>query len=293
MSFSSDTGVAAQVIDVTTANVQTEVLEASREQPVLLLFWAEPDPQSADTRAAAERLVARYPGKFRLAALDISREQMLGQQLAQQLMVQALPAVRFILDGRMLEQAEGPMDEAALEALLGPHLMTGAERLQGSLDAVLEARDFDQAAAMLQAALQEEPRNLQLLADLADVLVRGGRVDDAETVLARLPAEAPERERPAERLAVLQEVTQYPEAAELEGRLADDTDLQARYQLAMRRVAEEDHEGALALLIEILQADRGWEDDLGRRAMLRVFTLLGKGNALATQWRRRMFAFMH
>ena len=45
--------------------------------------------------------------------------------------------------------------------------------------------------------------------------------------------------------------------------------------------------------MSILRADRSFRDDIGRRTMIRIFTVLGKGNALANAYRRRMFNFMH
>ena len=45
--------------------------------------------------------------------------------------------------------------------------------------------------------------------------------------------------------------------------------------------------------MEILRADREFRDDIGRLTMIRAFAMLGKGNDLATRYRRKMFNFMH
>lgn len=279
-------------VEITAQNAQT-VLDGARERPVLLLLWAEPDLPSKELRDEAEQVAARYQGKFLLAHLDISREQALGQQLAQQLQVRALPSLRLLVGGQLADQFDGPMDGRQLEAWLEPHLLSGMERLRAVLDQVLEQRDFAQAADLLQQAIREEPTNMPLRVELADVLARSGRRDDAETVLAGVPEDAEGRDRPAERIALLQELSQYGEPAALEARLADEKDLEARYQLAMHRLAEEAYEPALELLLDILRKDRTWEDDLGRRAMLRAFAIMGKGHPLSSVYRRRMFNFMH
>jgi putative thioredoxin len=50
---------------------------------------------------------------------------------------------------------------------------------------------------------------------------------------------------------------------------------------------------ALDQAMLILQRDRQFMDDIGRTTMLRIFALLGKGSDIASQYRRRMFTFMH
>lgn len=282
----------ATSVEITAQNAQT-VLDGARDRPVLLLLWAEPDLPSKDLKDEAERVAARFQGKFLLAHLDLSREQALGQQLAQQLQVRALPSLRLLVDGQIADQMDGPMDGRQLEAWLEPHLLSGLERLRAVLDQVLERRDFDQAAQLLQQAIRDEPTNVTLRVELADVLARAGRTEDAESMLAGVPEDAEGRDRPAERLALRQELTQYPDVPTLEARLEDPRDLEARYQLAVHRLADEAYEPALDLLLEILRTDRTWEDDLGRRAMLRAFAVMGKGHPLSSSYRRRMFNFMH
>ena len=43
----------------------------------------------------------------------------------------------------------------------------------------------------------------------------------------------------------------------------------------------------------ILRKDKTWEDELARRTMIQVFNMLGKGNELATDYRRKMFTLLH
>ena len=74
---------------------------------------------------------------------------------------------------------------------------------------------------------------------------------------------------------------------------ADSGDLEARYSLAVVEAAAGNAEAALEHAMSLLQADRSFRDDIGRKTMLRIFTVLGKGSALANQFRRRMFNFLH
>jgi putative thioredoxin len=92
----------------------------------------------------------------------------------------------------------------------------------------------------------------------------------------------------------MEEAAAMPELEELAAAVeANSADLELKYQLAVRHVVAERYEESLLVGLEILQADRSFRDDLGRLTMIRVFDVLGKGNELAGQYRRKMFNLMH
>ncbi|MEK7736269.1 MAG: tetratricopeptide repeat protein, partial [Pseudomonadota bacterium] len=51
-------------------------------------------------------------------------------------------------------------------------------------------------------------------------------------------------------------------------------DLEARLQLATALAVKQDYSNALAHLLEIVRRDRSFQDDIGRKTMLSLFTLL-------------------
>ena len=195
---------------------------------------------------------------------------------------------------RTASQADGPQPEEALRGLLDRLTLSSSDGLQDQLGALLEAEDFETAGQLLKEAIAEEPNNQTFRVELADLLIRQGNLDDARTVLTGIPEETDERDRPVQRLEFAEEAAALDSHETLNARLADDDeDLQTRYQLAVTLVVAGDCQGALDQAMTILQTDREFEDDLGRKTMLRIFSLLGKGSELASSYRRRMFNFMH
>ena len=89
------------------------------------------------------------------------------------------------------------------------------------------------------------------------------------------------------------ELGEAPPAAELEARLsADAGDSEARYQLALHKVLEQDTEAAMELLLRLMQKDRGYGDDAGRQWLIKVFDLLGDDPRVG-QYRRRMTSLLY
>ncbi len=278
------------VFTVTPQTFQAEVIDRSQQQPVIVLFWAEQAAPAIEARSTLERLVPQYQGKVALALVDVAED----QSLAQQLRVTGLPSIRVIKEGQIVEQLEGPQPEATLTALLDQLTLSSADLLRDQLAELVSARDFSAALKILQQAINEEPHNQAFRVELVDVLVQQGELDDARQVLAKIPEETPDRQRPEFRLAIAEEAIGLPDVKSLTGSYESEPDnLELCYQLAVVLTNTGDYRTALDHAMSILQRDREFMDDVGRTMMIRIFALLGKGSELTAQYRRRMFNFMH
>ena len=271
-------------------NFQSEVVERSNSVPVLLLFWAEQVPPSLQSRQQLEGLMAHYQGQALLGLCDVAQD----QTLAQHLQVRGLPALRVVHHGKIVEQLDGPTTDEQLRTLLDTLTQSPTDMIKAQLEQVIAGGDYELAVQMLQQAVNEEPANQAFRVELADVLVLKGDLEDARTVLASIAEDTDERDRPQNRLEFAEEAAGMPELNELESGLAADQDnLELRYQHCIRCVEQGSFETALQDAMHILRSDREFRDDIGRLTMIRIFSLLGKGNELATGYRRKMFNFMH
>lgn len=276
--------------NVTPDSFQADVVERSATVPVVVLFWADQSAPAAEAKRQLEQLVGQYGGKVLLGLVDVAAD----PTLAQHLRVQALPSLRVIDKGQIAHQVEGPQPEQALRSLFDQLTLSAADVTKAELSQYLERKDFTSALGFLQRAIAEEPNNASFRLELADVLVRQGDLDGARKALETVPAEAPERDRPETRLALADEAAALPPQEQLLRKLADDPEnVEALHQLAVVEAAAENFEAALESALKVLQTDRSYGDDIGRLTMIRIFTVLGKGNELANAYRRRMFNFMH
>ena len=281
---------AASVFDVELPSFQTDVVERSRQVPVVLLFWTDQVAPAVETKATLTRLAEQYGGKFALALSDIAKD----QTLAQQLRVQGIPSIRVIRDGQLAEQLEGPQGESVLRRLLDQLTQSPSDRLKADLAGLLEAEDYDGALAVLQEAINAEPNNAGFKVEWADVLLLQGDQEGARTVLATVPEGTEERERPATRLELLEEATSLGDLADaLRESDADDGDLDAHYRAAVLLAVARRYTEALDHAMAILQRDREFREDAGRLTMIRIMALMGRGSDVAKRYRRRMFNFLH
>ena len=277
-------------INVSIENFQSDVVDASQNMPVVLLFWAEQVPESAHVKGMAEKVMVDYDGKALLALSDVAQD----QSLAPRLQVQGLPSIRIIHKGAIAEQIDGAVDETRLRTVMDALTQSSIDAMQGNLDQMLAVGDFATAVATLQQSIQEEPNNQALRVELADVLIRKGDLDDARTVLASIPEETEGRLRPQNRLEFVEEAAAMDSVEDLQAAVAaNPQDLESRYALAIVQMVVGETELALQICLDILREDREFRDDIGRLTMIRIFDILGKGNETATKYRRKLFNALH
>ncbi len=285
------------MIDANQSSFARDVIEASREVPVLVDFWA---PWCGPCRALGpmlEKLEAEYRGRFRLVKINSDEN----PELAAQFRVRSIPYVVAFVDGQPVDAFVGVLPEGQLRAFLAKLLPDPSEVERRKAIKLTEAGALEEAAAALRAAIALDPGNDAARLDLAALLlermpppVTQARIDEAREALAHASAAAKleARHRALQtQLDSLAHASLLPTADELRHRIeAQPGDLQARLDLAQVYIAQRNFEPALEQLLAIVARDRKFGDDIARKTMLAVFEMAAGQPALVSQYRRRLAA---
>jgi len=193
-------------IDVTDATFPTEVVERSKQVPVVVDLWAEWCGPCKQLGPILEKVIDETDGKVVLAKVDVDSN----RQVAGAFQVQGIPAVYAMRDGQIVDHFVGAQPEAAVRAFVSGLLPTEEEDAVGTLVAAGDE-------ASLRAALDLEPGHEGAVVGLAEQLVeRGGDADVAEALalLERIPESAETR-----RVAALARVGTDVRGADVTGEL--------------------------------------------------------------------------
>jgi len=278
------------IVEVSVQNFQTEVVEKSQQIPVFLEFYADGAEPSEQLAPILNKLATEFSEKIILARVDVQQN----QQIVQQLAVRTLPTVKVIFQGQMAQDLEGPQEEATLREMIEQLTMSSVERIREQIKVYLAQGQRAEAIELLQQVISEEPHNHALQTELSDLLIMENRIDEAKLILASLPTDAEGISKPQNRVAFIELANELPPLAELlTAREANEDDLQLQYDTAVRLIADDQIEAALEGLLVMLKKDKSFDDELARKTMIKVFELLGKGDAMATAYRRKMFTFLH
>lgn len=278
------------VTEISTQNFQTDVVEKSQQVPVILEFYAEGAAPSDELSSLLGALIPSYQGKLFWARVNVQAN----QQLVQQLGVRGLPTLKVVKGGQLLDNLEGPQTQAALSALFDQLTMSEGDQIRAQIAEYLSVGDRESAMAMLREMMVQEPLNVSLKTELCDLMIQANQIQEAEALLASLPADAEGIEKAKSRLHFVQQVSDLGPIEDLEALALSHPDDQSHlYHLACALVASDQIEAGLQVLLDMLRRDRSWSEDKARQTMIRVFELLGKGDPMASNYRRKMFTLMH
>jgi putative thioredoxin len=271
------------MIDITTENFETEVIQASMSVPVLVDFWAPWCGPCKSLGPILEKLETAYEGRFVLAKIDSDQQ----QELAAAFGIRSIPTCVLMMGGKPVDGFMGALPEGKLREFLDKHL-GGEGQLQAAPEELneaqqaLESGDIDSAIARMSEALQAEPANDELRYDYVKLLIGTGHLAEAAGALAPALAQIPvplRFEALQQWLNALEFVStdprgQWPLPKFEQLIAANKRDFEARFAKARVLMAANEWVMALDELLEIIMRDKKWDEEAPRKTFVGILELL-------------------
>jgi len=274
------------------ATFMKDVIEASRETPVIVDFWATWCGPCKTLGPALEAEVTAAKGKVKMVKVDVDRN----QQIAGQLRIQSIPTVYAFWQGQPVDGFQGAIPGSEVRAFVE---RVGALAGDGGLaDAIADAEEMlaegaaADAAQTFAAILGEDGENAAAYGGLVRAHLALGETEQARAFLDAAPAaitKSAEIEAARAQLELAEQAADAGPVAELRAAVeADPSDLQARFDLAKALHATGDVEGAVSELLDLFRRDREWNEGAAKAQLFTIFDALKPQDPIALNGRRKL-----
>ena len=274
------------MIDITLENIQSDLIDASNAQPVLLDIWAEWCGPCKQLGPVLEKLEADYGGRFALAKLDADKVPQISQQLSQMFGVRSIPFCVLFNAGQPVDGFVGAIPEAEIRQFLDKHVASAeqaeAEEADEQAKDALQEGDTGSALEKLQYAVATDPANDDARFDYVKLLLQQGHTGDARVAFAPVLDKAATVRR-FDSLQRWMDAIDFAaghadgEAAEaaFDAKIAlNKRDFEARFHKARWLMAQQRWTDALDELLEILMRDKTWSGELARKTYIAILDII-------------------
>ena len=294
LEFEQNTG-GSLIKEVSEATFMQDVVEASKEKPVIVDFWAPWCGPCKTLGPQLEEAVNSANGAVTMAKVNVDENQM----IAGQMQVQSIPTVFAFVDGQPVDGFQGAVSaseiKAFVERVVGAHggeAESGLDSAVASAEQMLEEGDLEAAIETFSAILQEDTNNLKSFIGLIKAHLALGDLDQAEAILNGMPSEIspnPEVESLYAQIELAKQALDagpINELTQLVDQNSDDHESRCRLAQALHGAGQV--EDAVNHLLELFKRDREWNDGAAKSQLFVIFEALEPNDKIVLNGRRKL-----
>lgn len=283
------------VKEVSEATFMQDVVEASKERPVIVDFWAPWCGPCKTLGPQLEEAVKAANGAVTMAKVNVDEN----QAIAGQMQVQSIPTVFAFSNGQPVDGFQGAVSASEIKAFVdrvvaanGGEVESGLDSAVASAEQMLDDGEFEAAIETFSAILEEDANNIKSYIGLIKCHIAVGDLDQAEAILNGIPLEisqSPEIEAVHAQIELAKQARDagpINELALLVEKNPDDND--ARFKLAQALHGAGQVEDAVEQLLELFKRDREWNDGAAKAQLFTIFEALEPNNEIVLNGRRKL-----
>ena len=269
------------IIDVNTDNFMSDVIEASKQKPIIVDFWAPWCEPCKQLTPLLESAVLKYKDKLVLAKINIDEN----QDIAAQLKIQSIPTVYIFFEGKVVDGFQGAQTNSEIlefikkgASLVGPG--EEVEILIAMMKISLEKRQWDEGMNLAQNILENDNENIVAFGALIRAMIGLNQFNDVREMYEALSSDIKDSKIVAEAFSSIESSEKAFKAKENIEYLKDKIkkkpeDLDVMLEMAIALYGNGEILESFNLLLKSIESDREWDEQAARKQLLDFFNTTG------------------
>ncbi|MGC9328859.1 MAG: thioredoxin [Candidatus Hinthialibacter sp.] len=276
------------VVDATLETFESEVLQAPSNVTVLVDFWAPWCAPCRQLSPALEKAAASYAGRVKVVKINTDEN----QELSMHFGIQGIPAVKIFQQGKLIHEFTGAIPEFQVQKILEQFVASEADDIVSQGFKWLEEGRIEKAKQCFDNAFMIDSENKKAQLGLAQIALHEGDYEKAEQMAGAFEitdSDYEEAQGILSRLEFMKECKASGGRETCAGRLQnEESNLDVRYALACCLAAEQKYQESLEEFLSVLKKNKNYKDGAAKRAMVKVFSIIGQRSALADEYRDKL-----
>ncbi len=269
------------IIDVNADTFMTDIIEASKEKPIIVDFWAPWCEPCKQLTPILENAVKDQREKITLAKIDIDQN----QDIAAQLRIQSIPTVYTFFEGKVADGFQGvKTNSEILEFVKKSASLSGpgeeVEALLSSSQQKIEERNWTEASEISQKILQIDPENQIGFGTLIRSMIGLNKYNEVKEIIDALAVEIRNSKPVLDALSTLDASEKAFKAREniqtLKEHLKKNPEnLDYLLDMSIALFGNNEIEASFEMLLKSIKINREWKDQAARKQLLEFFKSAG------------------
>ena len=269
------------IIDINTDNFMSDVIEASKEKPIIVDFWAPWCEPCKQLTPLLESAILKYKDKLVLAKVNIDEN----QDIAAQLKIQSIPTVYIFFEGKVVDGFQGAKSNSEILEFIkkAGNLVGPGEEVESLITMIkisLEKRQWDEGMDLAQKLLEIDNENIIAFSALIRTMIGLNQYDDVREMYEALSSDIKDSKIVTEAFSLLESSEKAFKAKESIENLKDKinknpNDLNVMLEMSIALYGNGAISDSFDLLLKSIEIDREWDEQSARKQLLEFFNTTG------------------
>ena len=280
------------IIDVTEAEFNDQVIEASENKLIVVDFWAPWCGPCKQLTPILEKIISKSGDKITLVKINIDEN----QQIAAQLRIQSIPTVYAFKDKQIVNAFQGVIPEGQIiefiEKCLGSKINEDFTEFYNEIESAMAENKYEETKDTLLEFISKNSDEIKGICFYLECLIELKQFEEVEVFISSLEKDVQEKDelkQVLKKMEIVKNNSSGPNINELLDKLENEpNNIDLILEISDKYFSMKEYENGMDLLLKNYPKNK----DSIKNKMVEFFGVLGNTDQVTIQYRKKLSQLM-